>query len=78
MKTQQDFKSRLGYLWYKYQNSGICGNSVILDSELQELHDGLVEIARFMRDMNNSDLVEVYFRRAEMINAMICARSAGK
>lgn len=78
MKTQQDFKSRLGYLWHKYQNSGICGSPVIFDSELQELHDGLVEIARFMRDMGNSDLVGVYFRRAESINMVICARSAGK
>lgn len=78
MKTQQDFKSRLGYLWHKYQNSGICGSPVIFDSELQELHNGLLEVARFMRDMNNSDLVGVYFSRAEMINTMIYARSAGK
>lgn len=76
MKTEKDFKSRAGYLSHKFYHSGINGNPIISDKELVELKDFFTNLANFMSDANNSDMVWIYRTRAESVEKMIEARKS--
>lgn len=67
-------KSRLGQLRTKFHFSGIGTTPIITDEELLELRLGLMDIASFCEDTNNSAMAYVLRTEVASIDSVIMAR----
>jgi hypothetical protein len=67
-------KSKLGKLRHKFDFSGIHGNPIITDSELQELRDRMQELINFMADSKNQTMEYAFQLELQRINQVIEAR----
>lgn len=70
----QEPKSKLGQLYYKFQNSGIDGNPIITNEELTTLHNQILEVATFMEDVGNFHMKTYFHIMMDKIDNMTRAR----
>jgi hypothetical protein len=66
--------SKLYELQTKLDKSGICGNPIILDSELKELHLGLTEVAEYLWERCDRTVSAQISREAEGVKRILEAR----
>jgi len=74
MKTEQNFKTRMGWLKHKFDYSGISGNPRITIAELMELQNWYEEVAEFFDDTGNRDMSQILWLREEQVNSTLHAR----
>ena len=74
MNTNTTTKSRLGFLLQKYNRSSINNNSIITDSELEELVTLLKELENVAHDINDSLLRQYAMNICDIIEVTIDAR----
>ncbi len=73
-----DKLSKLGKLQHKFYNSGMLGNPIISDKELNSLSQQLGELSLYFKDRHDSTIASVLRIEQESVERMITARETAK